>query len=396
MEKSNFTILLVETHLGGCSLIAGLLSENENSLATFTITTVDTIEAAIQELSQKTFDVVLLDLEFPNGKGFEALEMIESHPSKTPIIVLTNKEDENIGLRVLQKHASDYLFKEHLTRHLLVRSIRYALERNETKKIVLRDISERKLAVEVLKRDKETLEKLIQDNSAKLIETQMELEKAKRLSDIGTLAATVAHELRNPLAAISISLANMRRKVKDDTLNKQFSAIEKKVAESDQIINNLLFYSRVKLPQYENIQVFDILNECIESAQEKFKKNITIQKDFDSIQGVSIQADPIQIKEVFYNLINNACDAVPDEGGEIKVSATFANSFLHVSIKDNGIGIIKEDLMRVFDPFFTTKTKGTGLGLTVCQKILKMHDASIGIESEPHRGTAITVDLPKK
>ena len=111
------------------------------------------------------------------------------------------------------------------------------------------DITERKIAEEVLKRDKDTIEKLVVKRTQELLNVQVELERSKRLSDIGTLAATVAHELRNPLGVIRTAVYNIKRKAKNEALESHLSNIQKKVSDSDRIINDLLFYARIRLPQ---------------------------------------------------------------------------------------------------------------------------------------------------
>lgn len=258
------------------------------------------------------------------------------------------------------------------------------------------DITARKQAEEILKRDKETLKRIVKERSEKLLEVQVELERAKRLSDIGTLASTVAHELRNPLAAITISAAIIKRRSKNEAVEEQLKNIDKMVDESDQIINNLLFYSRLRLPHNENIVIYDIINECVENLSRQIKKNVKFKRNFDSLKDIMITADPIQLKEVFHNLLHNAADAVPDACGEVEVLASNYPEIIKIHIKDNGHGIDALYREKVFDPFFTTKAKGTGLGLTVCNQIVKIHGGSIDIESEHDKGTTITITLPKK
>jgi signal transduction histidine kinase len=258
------------------------------------------------------------------------------------------------------------------------------------------DISDRKNAEEVLKRDRETFERLVQERTAELVNAQMQLERAKRLSDIGVLAATVAHELRNPLAAIGMAAHNIRRKVGSPDIERHLANIDKKVAESDQIINNLLFYSRLRPPHYESVNILDTLEESIESTGAKHRKSTSIIRDIDALRGISIEADPIQVREVLNNILDNAFDAVHPETGAIKIVSENDDEFVKITIKDNGRGIDKDDLERVFDPFFSTKAKGTGLGLSVCRQIVNLHDGTIGIESESGQGTTVVVCLPKE
>ncbi|OGV36547.1 MAG: hypothetical protein A2020_10110 [Lentisphaerae bacterium GWF2_45_14] len=262
------------------------------------------------------------------------------------------------------------------------------------------DISERKKAEEILMRDKETLESIVKERAEALLDIQAKLERAKRLSDIGTLAATVAHELRNPLAAITISAVIIRRKAKDEAVREQLKNIDKMVDESDQIINNLLFYSRLGTPHHKNIVIYDIIDECVENLRRQIKKNVRLKRNFDYLKGLIMSADPIQMKEVFHNLLHNAADAVSggdgEDDGEIEISADSYPEFIKIRIKDNGQGIDIQHQEKVFDPFFTTKAKGTGLGLTVCNQIVNIHGGSIDIESEPGNGTTVTIVLPKK
>ena len=261
---------------------------------------------------------------------------------------------------------------------------------------VAHDITARKKAEEILKRDKESLEKLVKAGSIELAETQIRLERTKRLSDIGALAATVAHELRNPLAAINISSAIIKRKTKDENITRYLSNIEKSVTESDQIINNLLYYSRIKPPYLEDVNVYNIIDECIGNIKTKTKKTISIKKDVSLLKDISITADPLQIKEVFNNILNNAYDAVPEKKGKIELTSSYNGKFVKILIKDNGVGIDKGDIERVFNPFFTTKAKGTGLGLSVCKQIVNMHGGTIDIQSNVDNGTTVSISLPKK
>ena len=257
-----------------------------------------------------------------------------------------------------------------------------------------RNITERKKYEDLLKSDKEVFEGLVRERTQKLMETQAELERAKRLSDIGVLASTVAHELRNPLAAISMAASNVRRKAKMPEIERHLSTIQKKVIESDQIINNLLFYSRIKPPHLEPVLIHGILNESLEFLKGKQKSGLRIFKETDSIKGLVLMADPVQMREVFNNVFNNANDAVPPGQGEIRILAKREKDFLVIEIQDNGPGIEKELQDKIFDPFFTTKAKGTGLGLSVCRQIIALHYGEIGVEKDFSRGTRIYIRLP--
>lgn len=263
---------------------------------------------------------------------------------------------------------------------------------------IARDITERKHAEEVLKRDKDTFERLVNERTQELLKTQAELDRAKRLSDLGTLAVTVAHELRNPLGVIKIASYNIRKKRENSLLDKHLDNIEKKVSESNQIINNLLSYSHIKIPSYEKTQIYDILNECIAFMKGRFhKQNVSIVKKFKSTEKKPIEADPLQIREVFNNILTNAYQSISNKKGKIEISARDdGKGSIEISFKDNGIGIGEKDLERIFEPFFTRKSKGTGLGLTICNELVNLHGGKIDIESKKGKGTSVTVSLPIK
>lgn len=301
--------------------------------------------------------------------------------------------------------------KDYDIEHRIVLSdgtVRWVLEtgnvvRNENNKAIrmlgiVKDVTERKEAEEILKRDKEIFERLVNERTQELLKVQAELDKAKRLSDIGTLAATVAHELRNPLGVIRTAAYNIQRKRLNTLIDKHLAHIEKKVSESDQIINNLLNYSRVRMPSYEKIKIYDILDECLAFMRKQFnKQKIKINKDFRSIKNKFIEADPLQIKEIFNNILTNAYQAITDKKGRIEVSSRLSGkNLIEISVKDSGEGIDKEDLKRVLEPFFTRRSKGTGLGLTICDELVGLHNGKISIESEKDKGTKVIVILPVK
>ncbi len=250
----------------------------------------------------------------------------------------------------------------------------------------------------------ESLTPLVGEGIHKLVmaetmeEAKKELADAKRLSDIGVLAATVAHELRNPLAAMRMASYNIRKKAQNPFLDKHLDNIEKKITESNQIINNLLFYSRLKTPHYELSNLGEILEECVNLAKERFsKKSVVVTINVETLKKSNIEADPLLMKELFSNILNNAYDAMNKIEGQIEIGITPNREGIStVFIKDNGIGMDPAILKKAHEPFFTTKSKGTGLGLSVCNQIVHVHKGAISIDSTEGVGTTITIDLPKR
>jgi|GEM_PF-1029035 len=232
-----------------------------------------------------------------------------------------------------------------------------------------------------------------------LMKTQKELSDAKRLSDIGTLAATVAHELRNPLGVIQTAVYNITRKRTNPLIDKHLINIEKKIMESNQIINNLLIYSRIKKPQYECVSVYGLIEECVENTKNRYKNHaVSIEKRYSSLKDIEAELDPVHFKEIINNILNNSFQAInKDDDGRVEVAASVENrGTFKISIADNGIGISPQDLSRVFEPFFTKKSKGTGLGLVICKELINLHNGDIYISSEEGIGTTVESVFPIK
>ncbi len=259
-----------------------------------------------------------------------------------------------------------------------------------------RDITERKMVEDLLKMDKDALQHLLEERNETLAQTQDALRQANRLADIGTLAATVAHELRNPLGVIQIAAHNLRRKNKQLVEDHHLHHIEKKVWEGNQIIDNLLSYSRIKMPAFELVNAAAILDECVLNAQNRFADQvINVVRAYDAADLPQIEADQNQLREIFTNVLNNAFQAVAGLlVGQVEVTAQRSNGACQFIIRDNGCGIDPADISKVFNPFFTRKAKGTGLGLSICSEIIDLHHGHIDISSQHASGTAVIITLP--
>jgi PAS domain S-box-containing protein len=294
---------------------------------------------------------------------------------------LTTEENMRFGNREYYSETRKIpLFKNNKVSHIIT---------------VIRDITERKFVEEILKKNVDSLKEIVSIRSQELSNIQKELSDTKRLSDIGALAATVAHELRNPLAVIKMAVFNMNRKKKDNSLDTHLGNIEKKVFESDQIISNLLFYSRIKKPRYEKVNLYNILKDCIDTVKKRYLKyKVSVKINSKSVEKFYIDADPLQMTEVFTNILNNAFESFQDKKGIIDIKSVYAKDVVRLTFQDNGTGIESEELGKVFEPFFTLKSRGTGLGLTVSKQIIELHGGNINIDSSKGTGTAVAVELP--
>jgi PAS domain S-box-containing protein len=226
---------------------------------------------------------------------------------------------------------------------------------------------------------------------------QKQMAESKRLSDIGTLAASIAHQLRNPLGVIKTSLYNIRRKKKTNLIDKHLANIDKKIVESNQIISNLLAYTRLKMPQHQQVNIYSLLKECLETRAKTFPvKKSKMTLDIKSLKRIQINIDPYQIKEVLDNIINNAYQAIDSRTGKISVSAGVnkQKQKIEIAIADNGPGIDPRDRKHIFEPFYTTRSSGTGLGLTIAKELINLHRGQLVIAKSKLGGALVKIILP--
>lgn len=225
--------------------------------------------------------------------------------------------------------------------------------------------------------------------------TRSKLDQSKRLSEIGTLATTVAHELGTPLSVISTATYNMRRKLSQPDLEKHLENITLKVRECEQIISNLKGYARIRPPRLAPVPIQQLVTECVTTIKKTHtEKKCHFELDLAPLTGLTLQADSVQLKQVCNNLLENALYAVPQAGGHISVVAELQEGMLLLRISDNGPGMDQQVLEHAFEPFFSHRANGTGLGLPVVRQIMELHHGWIDIQSEPGNGTVCTVSLP--
>ncbi|HWE76764.1 MAG TPA: ATP-binding protein [Stellaceae bacterium] len=225
-----------------------------------------------------------------------------------------------------------------------------------------------------------------------------ELLQRERLSALGQLTATVAHELRNPLSAIRNTVYTFKELTANKGLNldRPIERVERSISRCDRIIGELLDFTRVRELK-RNVSSFDKwLDEVLND--QKLPPGITLVRNL-SAQGHAINFDSERMRQVVINLIDNAAQAMggPDKtarDGRIVVTTAARLNAFELVIADNGPGIPAENLAKVFEPLFSTKSFGTGLGLPMVKQIVGQHDGTIDISSSPNKGTKVTIHLP--
>ncbi|MDN3512833.1 MAG: ATP-binding protein [Candidatus Brocadia sp.] len=231
-----------------------------------------------------------------------------------------------------------------------------------------------------------------------LRDAQERLVRSEKLAIVGKLASGVGHELRNPLGAIRNALFAIKKKTADtgvlndaQKFNQLIEVIEKETERSVKIVNDLLGFSRTAKPAVSPANIHSLIDSSLSRVQmpEKIKKVVQLA---DTLPPALVDAS--QIEQVFINLIQNACDAMP-MGGQLTISAqSESSSVLAVTFTDNGSGIPGHIKNMIFDPLFTTKPKGIGLGLAVSSSIIQRHGGSIDVKSKEGEGASFIVKLP--
>lgn len=220
-------------------------------------------------------------------------------------------------------------------------------------------------------------------------ELREELARKERLAILGQLAGGVGHELRNPLAAMQASLYFLKLAMPsaDTKIQKHLSLLELEASNANQIIANLLDFSRVRRPEPLRVSVAQLVRDVLARSD---MNAIHVEQQAADIE---IVADPVQIRQVLSNLVTNAIQAMPD-GGRLSVGARRENGEIKIVVQDTGSGIPPELLQKIFQPLFTTKAKGIGLGLAVCESLVRANGGKITVVSTPGEGSTFTVHLP--
>lgn len=224
-------------------------------------------------------------------------------------------------------------------------------------------------------------------------ELQKQVQQGEKLALIGTMAAGLAHEIKNPLVAVKTFIDLLPSKYHDVEFRENFSQLVKQeVHRINEIVTHLLDFAHPKQPVFAEIHVDEVLHGTLDllSLQAKDSK-VEIRRNVTP-DLPPLWADKEQINRVFMNLALNAIQAM-HQGGLLEVAAQRKGEFVQIQFRDNGPGIAVENLKKIFDPFFSTKHKGTGLGLTICQKIIQDHRGDIQVNSTP-TGTTFTIALP--
>ena len=222
-----------------------------------------------------------------------------------------------------------------------------------------------------------------------------QLIRADRLAAMGELTAGVAHEVRNPLGVIRASVQLLEETVPGELrVSEAARVIKQEIDRLDRVIKALLDFGRPSPPTLRPTNVEDIVTDVVMfTRQFAGRSGVEITTEYAAVVAL-VPADADQLKQVLVNLVSNAVQAMEDSGGTIAVKVWDDDSYVFISVADDGPGIPGELLDKIFDPFYSTRDAGTGLGLTIVHRIVDQHGGRLEVESTPGAGTTFTVALP--
>lgn len=237
------------------------------------------------------------------------------------------------------------------------------------------------------------------------VKAEEALQRSRQLAMVGEMAAGLAHEIKNPLAGIKVSIEILAGDLDLEQEDKEvFLLIIQEVNRIETLLRNLLSYARPPKPHFEFVDLNHLLENSVRSAQMILKSPnyfSETKKDVDFVTELaqdlpSIPADPSQLQQIFLNLFLNGLEAV-GESGTITVNSSLDQAGnIQVRIADSGKGFDEEGLQKAFQPFYTTKSKGCGLGLAITKRLVEQHDGRIELTSTKGEGSVFTITLPLK
>ena len=233
-----------------------------------------------------------------------------------------------------------------------------------------------------------------------LVEQREHLLQAERVAAWRELARRLAHELKNPLFPLQITVENLVRAKNqypeqfEEVFRESTATLLEELNNLKVIVGRFSDFAKMPVPQLEPLDLNDLVRSVLKLFDAQFSASGKIRAESDLAANLpAIQADPEQMKRALQNLVLNAMDAMPD-GGTVRIRTRQYNSTVTLDVSDTGQGLTTEERDRLFTPYYTTKQHGTGLGLAIVQSVVSDHGGKISVESEPGRGSTFRMELP--
>lgn len=361
---------------------------------------------AFRRLFRKHYNVLIAE------SGAEGLQLLEAH-APIPVIITDQRMPEMTGIEFLEQsiRISPASIRMIITGFTDVQALIDSINTGSVYRYITKPWDEQDLYVTIkravesyelkahnaqllvdLQRQNEALERSYQQ----LRETQDKLIESEKMASIGRLASRIAHELRNPIQGIRMGIEWLQQDLhQDQRFTTTLQHIDQEILSVNTIIQDLLEYARDMKFEYAATDLHSLLDGILFNLSEKLaERQIRVQTHYDEV-GVVV-ADGIRLRQALLNLVQNAIEAMPENGVLTLSVAPQDEQQIAICIQDTGCGMSQEQQQRIFEPFYTTKDKGVGLGMSIVHKIIEAHGGTIQIESQEGQGTRFTLLLPRQ
>lgn len=336
--------------------------------------------------------LVLLDYMMPEMDGLMALKEIKTRFPTTYVVMFTGRGNEELAVELMKGGASEYILKPFNNRDLVERldNVLHIREIELHNKALQKE--QERLLQEIDKWNRE-LQKRVREKSEALQKAQSEIAQSEKLATLGYLSAGMAHEIRNPLNSISLFVQLMRQSASDPEHLDYIKKILKEIDRIDTLICKLLYSSRRTRNISDDVRIDHVIDTALDVFLPRMETGkIQVERRYGDVP-VPIKADPSELEQVFTNLFLNAMDEMQG-GGRLEIDISSENGKVVVKVGDTGGGIPDEILPEIFKPFFTTKARGSGMGLPVVQRIVRIYEGNISVDKTSPEGTVFRLEFP--
>ncbi len=371
MTPAPVTILLIEDNPGDARLLRETLADAHGSA--IALAHASDLRAGLARLAQGGIDGVLLDLGLPDSEGLATFAAVQGHAVDLPIIVLTGLDDEELAERAVREGAQDYLVKGQVPAVLLCRSVRYAIERKRAEKA--------------------------------LREMEIRARTQERLASLGQVATGIAHEIRNPLSGLNIYLSMLDTMVAegkglDDEARRMAATIVAQLRSAsgkiEAVINRVMDFTKPRAPRLSPVDINFAVAEAFALSKTLLAKRHVRLTTALCQQLPPVRADLPMMEQVLLNLVTNAAQAMEKMPGtrDIRISSFRDGDAVVVTVADSGPGVPEALREKVFDPYFTTRIDGSGIGLSICHRIVADHGGTLTVGASALGGAEFRMALP--
>ncbi len=402
-QKTNLLILLVDDE----PVLHDWVSEAMDSVDS-RIRTASSASEAVEIFAEEPVDVIVTDSTLPDEDGVTLLTRVRAeHPDVVCILVPENG-DADLLARAVNRAEVDHILRTPWQSEAVLAALQHSRrklhQREEHRQISRRyHAHARELEARVEERTREltlVIDQLEQRNE-KLETTYQQLVQSDKMASLGLMAGTLAHDISNPLFVMEGTLELLESRIMPDQKAREYlSKVHEQIGRIEELVNSIRNYSRKSAGKYTKVNLIDVIEESLQLTKQMLGGNeIDVTTHFPEMIPF-VYGNKNQLEQVMLNLIQNGVQAM-DKGGNLTIElvsreeddpGTPPNWSLTVS--DTGCGIPAEKLHQVFNAFYTTREEGTGLGLNICQRIVREHRGDITVDSIENRGSTFVITVP--